>query len=86
MKKMFACLAEDFGSIELSKKGWNYVGLFLVVLSAIYWLGLCDNGAFFQLTGLAAYCYSAGLWVSRSAWGEWILNEMFDNNYVEFED
>lgn len=83
---MFVCLAEDFGSIELSKKGWNYVGLFLVVLSAIYWLGLCDNGAFFQLTGLVAYCYSAGLWFSRSAWGEWICNEMFDNNCVEFED
>lgn len=83
---MFVCLVEDFGSIELSKKGWNYVGLFLVILSAIYWLGLCDNGAFFQLTGLVAYCYSAGLWFSRSAWGEWIRNEMFDNNCVEFED
>lgn len=83
---MFVCLAEDFGSIELSKKGWNYVGLFLVVLSAIYWLGLCDNGAFFQLSGLGLYISAAILWLKNSAWGEWIRNEMFDNNCVEFED
>lgn len=86
MKKVMIDFADDFKSVELSKKGWNYVGLILVVLAASYWLGLCDHGAFFQLTGLVAFCGSAGLWISRSAWGEWMSNELFDNDCVEFED
>lgn len=86
MKKVMIDFADDFKSVELSKKGWNYVGLILVVLAASYWLGLCDHGAFFQLSGCIAYIVAAGLWVSRSAWGEWIMKNGFENKCVEFED
>lgn len=83
---MFACLAEDFGSIELSKKGWNYAGLILVLAAAAYWTGLCKYGAFFQLSGLGLYISAAVLLLKKSAWGEWFMNNAFSNECVPFED
>jgi drug/metabolite transporter (DMT)-like permease len=70
MKKMFVCLSEDFSSIELSKKGWNYVATLFVILAGWYWLGLCDNGALFQLTGCALFIFAAGVWAAKTDWAK----------------
>ena len=87
MKKIFTDFVDIIRCIELTAKGWNYVATLIVVLAGWYWLGLCDNGAFFQLTGCAAYFASAILWINKSAWGQWLMNNMFDDSdMVPFED
>lgn len=70
MKKVFTDFADDIKCIELTDKGWNYVATLLLILAGWYWLGLCDNGIFFQLTGCASYLFAAGVWVSKTGWAK----------------
>lgn len=80
MNKVLVDIIDDLRSFELSPKGWNYVGTFLLVLSGIYWGSCCDYGDFFKVTGCIAYIASAALWASKSAWGQWCLENMFDDD------
>lgn len=62
----------------MNNNGWNYVATLLVVLAGWYWLGLCDNGAFFQLTGFILCATAAGIWATKTEWAKkfWkIMNE-----------
>ena len=79
MNKVLVDIIDDFKSIKLSGKGWNYVGLIMVLVSGSYWLGLCDCGNFFKLTGFFAFMASAGLWIAKSDWGKWCLENLFED-------
>lgn len=79
MNKVIIDFIDEIKSVELSKKGWNYAGLLLVILAAMYWTGLCKYGAFFQLTGFVAYISAAVVLLKKSAWGEWFMNNAFNN-------
>lgn len=70
MTKVFIDLIDDIKSSELTEKGWNYIATMMLVLSGIYWIGLCDYGTFFQLTGCFLYCASAGIFATKSGWGK----------------
>ena len=80
MNKVLVDIIDDLHSIELSPKGWNYVATFLLVCAGIYWSVCCDYGDFFKITGFIAYISAAALWASKSAWGQWCLENMFDDD------
>lgn len=87
MRQIFTDFVDDIRCIELTGKGWNYVATLIVVLAGWYWLGLCDNGAFFQLTGCAFYMIAAGIWAAKTEWAKKFW-EMMDEGkeYVEFDE
>lgn len=87
MNKVLVDIIDDFRCFELSAKGWNYVATFLLVLAGYYWCVYCSYGDFFKLTGCIAYVAAAFLWIKKSAWGQWCLENLFDDNdMVPFED
>ena len=87
MKKIFTDFVDDIRCIELTAKGWNYVATLLLVLAGWYWLGLCDKGEFFQLTGCALYLTAAGIWSTKTAWAHKLMDWLFvDDDMVPFED
>lgn len=87
MKQIFTDFADDIRCIELTGKGWNYVATLLVVLAGWYWMGLCDNGAFFQLTGCAFYMFAAGIWAAKTEWAEKFWEMIIEGEeYVEFDE
>ena len=87
MRQIFTDFVDDIRCIELTGKGWNYVATTILVLAGIYWTIGSDYGDFFKLTGCVAYLAAAALWVKKSAWGQWLMENMFDDeDMVPFED
>lgn len=76
MKKAFIDLMDDIKASELTQKGWGIVGTTALVLAGIYWLGLCDHGAFFQLTGFVAYIAAASLCIKKTSWGHKFMDTL----------
>ena len=76
MTKAFIDLVDDIKASELTQKGWDIVGTTLLVLAGIYWLGLCDHGAFFQLTGCVAYIAAAATCVKKTSWGRKFMDSL----------
>ena len=70
MKNVMTDLKDDMVAIELTGKGWNYVATLFVILAGWYWLGLCDNGVFFQLTGCILFIFAAGVWAAKTDWAK----------------
>ena len=70
MTKVFIDLVDNIKASELTQKGWDIVGTTALVLAGIYWLGLCDFGVFFQLTGFVAYIAAAALCIKKTSWAQ----------------
>ena len=81
MEHIFTDFTDDINCIELTGKGWNYVATIFLVLAGWYWLGLCDNGIFFQLTGCPLFIIAAGVWAAKTEWAKKFW-EMMDE-YME---
>lgn len=69
MKYVIIDLFEDIKFSELSQRGWDIVATALLIIAGIYWLGLCDYGAFFQLSGFVAYIAAAAICIKKTSWG-----------------
>ena len=78
MNKVLVDIMDDLKCITLTPKAWNYIATALLVLAGYYWGSCCDYGDFFKVTGCIAYLAAAALWVSKSAWGQWCLNNLFE--------
>lgn len=87
MRTIFTDIKDELKCIELTPKGWNYVATALLVAAGLYWIIGSDYGDFFKLTGFAVYIASAVLWAKKSAWGQKLMEDMFDDDdIVPFED
>lgn len=73
MKRFITDLIDDLKCITFTSTAWNYIGLIMTVLSGWYWGSLSDNGDFFKITGCILYCISSYLWISKSTWGNKIM-------------
>lgn len=76
MTKAFIDLMDDIKASELTQKGWDIVGTAALVLAGIYWLGLCDFGAFFQLTGFVAYFAASVVCIKKTSWGHKFMDSI----------
>ena len=87
MKKIFTDMIDDFKCIKLTPKGWNFIATPILIIAALYW-GCCSQyGDFFKVTGCIAYLASSYLWIVKSAWGQKMMEDIFDNNdIVPFKD
>ena len=45
-------------------------------MAGIYWLGLSDYGAFFQLTGIVMYIYVAAKCIHNTFWGKRFMESL----------
>lgn len=70
MKQAFTDMMDDIKCIEITGKGWNYIATTLIILAGWYWFSLCDNGAFFQVTGCLFYLIAAGIWGAKTEWAK----------------
>jgi hypothetical protein len=87
MNKVLVDIVDDLRSMELSPKGWNYVGTALLILAGIYWGSCSCYGDFFKVTGCISYLAAAAIWVKNSAWGQWCLENLLnDDDMVPFID
>ena len=78
MKYIFTDFVDGIHCIRLTDKGWNYIATILLVLSGSYWLSLCDNGVFFQLTGCVSYLFATGVWATKTGWAKKFWEMMED--------
>ena len=82
MKYIITDLVDDFRNVELGENGINILWTTVLVLAGIYWLGLSDYGAFFQITGFIGFIVATCKWISCTSWAkkfqEAIFNEMED--------
>ena len=69
MKYVIIDLFEGIKFSELSQRGWDIVATAFLIIAGIYWLGLCDYGAFFQLSGFVGYLAAAVLCIKKTSWG-----------------
>jgi drug/metabolite transporter (DMT)-like permease len=87
MKQIFTDFVDDIRCIQLTGKGWNYVATLLLVLAGWYWMGLCNNGAFFQLTGCAFYMIAGCIWAAKTEWAKKFWERIDEGEeYVEFDE
>lgn len=68
MKQVFIDFIDDIRCTKLTSKGWNYVATLLLILAGWYWIGLCDYGPFFQVTGCILYMIASGIWAAKAEW------------------
>lgn len=83
MKYIIIDLFEDIKFSELSERGWDIVATAILVLAGIYWLGLCDHGVFFQLTGFAAYIAAAALCIKKTFWARKFFEAIKGEDEIE---
>ena len=78
ISKVLVDIVDDLKCITFTAKAWNYIGLTLVILAGWYWGACSQYGDFFKVTGCILYCAAAYNWVSKSAWGQWCANNLFN--------
>lgn len=87
MKEILTYIMDDLKCITLTKKGWNYVGITMLVLSGILWGILSEYGDLGKIIGCISYVTSSFLFITKSGWGEWLMENMFDDEgMVPFEE
>ena len=87
MRTIFTDIKDELKCIELTPKGWNYVATTLLIAAGLYWTIGSDYGDFFKLTGCFTYLAAAVLWAKKSAWGQWLMENMFDDSdMVPFDE
>lgn len=79
MKRAIIDLIDDFKNVELGQKGLDIVWTALLILAGIYWIGLSNYGALFQLTGCFAYFYCACKWINKTTYGAKMLDSLKSN-------
>ena len=70
MKNAIIDILDDFRNVELTDKTKSILWTMALVMAGIYWLGLSNYGAFFQLTGFAMYIYAAVKCIHNTFWGK----------------
>jgi hypothetical protein len=76
MKNAIIDIIDDFRNVELTDKAKSILWTIALVVAGIYWLGLSDYGAFFQLTGFAAFVYCTANCVSKTFWGQRFIESL----------
>lgn len=79
MNKILIDIIDDLYSFELSSKAWNIIATPLMIFAFYFWITCCDNGDFFKVVGLISSVATTILWIKKSFWGQWCLNNLFDN-------
>ena len=79
MNKVLVDIIDDIRSIEFTPKAWNYIGTILLVAAGIYWIVFSDYGDFFKVTGCIAYAAAAMSWINKTEWGQWCLDNLFED-------
>jgi hypothetical protein len=79
MKYIITDLVDDFRNFELGENGINILWTLVLVLAGIYWLGLSDYGAFFQVTGCIAYIAAGCKWISCTTWAKKFKESIFND-------
>ena len=70
MKNAIIDILDDFRNVELTDKAKSILWTIALVMAGIYWLGLSDYGAFFQLTGIAMFIYTSAKCIHNTFWGK----------------
>lgn len=83
MKYVIIDLFEDIKFSELSQRGWDIVATALLIIAGIYWLGLCDYGVFFQLSGFVAYIAAAALCIKKTSWARKFMESLRGDDEIE---
>lgn len=88
MEKVFIDFVDELHYSELTPKGWNFVATPLLVLAGYFWVVFSDYGTLFQVTGCIAYICASMLWITKSGWGQALLETIFvgDEDVVLFEN
>lgn len=87
ISKVLVDIVDDLKCIELSDKGWNIVGTAILIAAGIFWSVCADYGDLFKILGCAGYLAAAALWINKSGWGKWLMENMFNTeDMVPFED
>lgn len=87
ISKVLVDIVDDLKCIELSDKGWNIVGTALLIGAGFLWGSICDYGDLCKIIGCVSYIAAAALWATKSGWGKWLMENMFDDSdMVPFED
>ena len=87
ISKVLVDIVDDLKCIELSDKGWNIVGTAILIAAGIFWIVCADYGYLFKILGCVGYFAAAILWINKSGWGKYLMNEMFNTeDMVPFED
>lgn len=76
MKNVIIDFIDGLGCINLTEKGWNIVGTILLVLAGIFWGSICQYGDFFKILGCVTYISASWLWITKSGWGKYLLNNL----------
>lgn len=83
MKYVIIDFFEGIKFSELSQRGWDIVATALLVIAGVYWLGLSDYGAFFQLTGFVGYFAAAALCIKKTSWGHKFIESLKGDDEIE---
>lgn len=67
----------------ITPKNWNYIAI--LIIAGLYWIIGSEYGDFFKLTGCIFYIASAILWIKKSTWGQWLIENIFDVTPLEDE-
>lgn len=87
ISKVLVDIADDLKCIELSDKGQNIVGTAILIAAGIFWMVCSDYGDLFKILGCVGYFAAAALWINKSGWGKYLMNEIFNTeDMVPFED
>ena len=76
MKNVIIDIIDDFRSFELTDKAKSILWTIALIMAGIYWLGLSDYGAFFQLTGIVMYIYVAAKCIHNTFWGKRFMESL----------
>ena len=76
MKNAIIDIIDDFRNVELTDKAKSILWTIALIMAGIYWFGLSNYGAFFQLTGCAMYIYTAIKCIHNTFWGKSLLESL----------
>lgn len=80
MKNVIIDMIDNLKCVKLSDKGWNIVATILLVLAGIFWGIMSKYGDLAKIVGCIAYVSASILWITKSGWGKYLLNNLFENN------
>ena len=76
MKNAIIDILDDFRNVELTDKAKSILWTMALVMAGIYWLGLSNYGALFQLTGFALYFYTSIKCIHNTFWGKRFMKSL----------